>query len=313
MKLTAIVMPTKREHFNPRHQLHYKHDAYRRLYLDPFVRAARAQGVPIVEPTDPLDAYTMTFYYSIGGSVAPVRVGIDYSDYGPDPEYWTRERADVLLAIKWHPGRKKPFDIPVYPVGMPLCPNAGRYDLRHFLENELPMLRSMKDSARQIDEVFFNKYHFRLIGKPKEGDFPNRRAFQEMLHSSPLSRVCYQEPEEYHKGIASHRWFLNLCGNGDSIDRKLVIACAIGTAIISDAGILDVELPWGGRFEHGKNVWIVSSVEEMEEAKRSLDLETVRRLSLASRDLYDRCLSPDRVAKWIASVARSRIETEVVR
>jgi hypothetical protein len=152
--------------------------------------------------------------------------------------------------------------------------------------------------------AYFNEGHFRVVGAEGPDRFPNRRRCRKWLEEAGvfIPRSC--SAADWHTQVASFAWTLNLCGEGNCIDRKVVELCAIGTAILSDRGLEDLELPWDGRFRHGENVWFLFTPEEVLSIPAQASEALVERLCEGSRRLYDECLSPLAVGSWTAEVAR---------
>jgi hypothetical protein len=268
---------------------------YWNCYGEGILEALRTTGIPLNSPTVPQYSFTAAFNYDD----RPIRLGICYSDRGPDPTDWPE--VDGILAMKWHPARKRAFEMPIFPAGFPLTVDQGHSGSRAF-RARLSELRALRDGV-QIDDLMFNRFYFRTVGHVSPENYPKRLVFAEALAGHRYSHGGIMEADKWHTALATHRWCLNLCGSGNSIDRKVPIMCAIGSAIISDRGLEDLELPWGGRFVHGENIWFVDGPKDLPKALSSISGEMWRRLVDGSRKLYDECLSAEARGAWYLKCA----------
>lgn len=103
--------------------------------------------------------------------------------------------------------------------------------------------------------------------------------------------------------VARAGFVLNACGPDNTIDRKVVEFCAIGSVILSNDGLKDLRLPWGGRFVHGENVWFVSSPAEVKSTVASMPEDVRQKLIAGSRELWDRCFEPAAIGQWLIRCA----------
>jgi len=120
---------------------------------------------------------------------------------------------------------------------------------------------------------------------------------------------------DYDQGDKSYDWkqhmvdvaragfVLNACGPDNTIDRKVVEFCAIGSVILSNDGLKDLRLPWGGRFVHGENVWWVSSPAEVRDVVANMTEETRQKLIAGSRALWERSFAPAAIGSWLIKCA----------
>lgn len=303
IRLLDITTAVKKADMAEAHALFYKPESeYWHGYASGFLRAIHAVGVPVRAPDTPQVQFVSTWRFGDGTREKTVTLGHCYDDYGPNPDGW--RGVDGLLAMRWHPPRfaDRNYSCPVWGAGFPLSVGAGSYDHDTFIREDLPALRHIKDGSRQVDDLFFNVASFRKFGGR---GYPNRDAFKRNLSRHIYSHVKFQKAPAWLRGIATHRWALNVCGNGNSIDRKVPILCAIGTAIISDRGLEDLALPNGCRFEHGKNIWFIDGPEGLEGAMAEVQGETWRTLVDGSRRLYEQALSPAAGAVWYRRCAES--------
>jgi hypothetical protein len=103
--------------------------------------------------------------------------------------------------------------------------------------------------------------------------------------------------------VARAGFVLNACGPDNTIDRKVVEFCAIGSVILSNDGLKDLRLPWGGRFIHGENVWWVNSPAEVRDAVATMPEETRQKLIAGSRALWERSFAPAAIGSWLVKCA----------
>lgn len=304
-RLERIVSPMAAVDFVPAHPLRFKaRSEYFSTYVPTVIRAIQTIGVPVIRAPGLLRDFVLE--WDFGPELQVVRTLVDYSDYFYQRGPILGEPVHGSFKYKHHPSRAltaKP-EAPVsmettYPVvagGFPLSLGAGTGDTDRFLVEVLPVLRERKDTPPQAPGLFFNDSHFRkFAGQKGPYQSPNRPRFAAAFDGKGLGKLT---PQEYMEGIASHRWFLNVCGNGYSIDRKVVEACAIGTGIVSDRGLEDLELPWGGRFIHGENILFVDSPEEVIPMIASQSEADWRRLVSNSRATYEWSFHHEALGRW---------------
>jgi hypothetical protein len=109
--------------------------------------------------------------------------------------------------------------------------------------------------------------------------------------------------QQHIREVAAAGFVLNACGPDNTIDRKVVEFCAIGSVILSNDGLKDLRLPWGGRFVHGENVWFVSTPQDVKTAVATMTEETRQKLIAGSRALWDRCFEPTSIGQWLLKCA----------
>jgi len=108
---------------------------------------------------------------------------------------------------------------------------------------------------------------------------------------------------QHMEDVSRAGFVLNACGPDNTIDRKVVEFCAIGSVILSNDGLKDLRLPWGGRFVHGENVWWVSSPAEVRDVVANMTEETRQKLIAGSRALWERCFAPASIGAWLVKCA----------
>jgi hypothetical protein len=288
-ELVEIVAPLGSHDFAPTHPMRKK-GGYFKGYAIHVLRGIESLGKPVVSVESLADKFLVDWRYDDGSVVT---TGVCYSDFPAIAiDYW--RGVDLLLKTKWHPGRTK-NDLP-FPVA-----SGGAVALTDELQAPglLEELRAMKD-GRQIDRLFYTNFTFRTFGGNPERAYPNRVRFKEWAERRPALTGA-----DYLRALATHRWMLNVCGSGSSIDRKVVDACAIGCAIVSDRGLEDLELPWGGRFVHGENVWFVDGPEDVGGAIEQITGDCWRKLVAGARRIYDEHLAPRRLGKWFLNQVES--------
>ncbi len=311
-ELEAIVSPRSRDDLSPEHPLRDR-PRYWDTYAAGLVRALSLLGRPVVSPEvpEPFDgSHTFRTTWRFSGGARCV-LGVNYSDYGPE----SMDPVDGLMAMRWHPNRKanRRFAQRVFPAGFPLSIGWSRADPESFL-TDLPRLRRLKDETSQEQRVYFNRGHFRTgDGFSTPDRFPNRWRFEAALLEMGMAMPPEVDAAPWHQSIASNAWALTLCGEGNSIDRKVVELCAIGTGIFSDRGLEDLLLPWGSRFVHGENILFVDDPAEMLRLAAKTEPAQWRRLVDGSRAVFDHALSPSKIAEWFLHCAVSTIEDKAGR
>jgi len=288
-----VQFPKVPEDLHPSHPCYFKtRSEYWETYTGPVRRALATLDIPWNAPPEPEHGLVIRWGFPDRTIVA----GVCYSDY-PDLAPWAGSTIDLLMKMKYHPDREQTAEItfPVYPGGFCLAVGAGTGDTNAFLADELSILRETKDTA-QIPKLFttgacrhFNTY------------IPNRKRFEKICVNDWL------DPAKYWWHLATHKWMLNVCGNGYSIDRKTVEACAIGCAIISDRGLEDLALPDGNYFIHGDNIWFVDGPDDVASAMEAIDGPTWERLVASSRALYESCFSPESMGAWYLKCAQEQL------
>lgn len=293
------IFPLHRSDFAEHHPLFYKPGGeYFVTYTNPVRMALEAAGVELVSPGHPLDIYKVQFENG-------VNLGVCYSDY-PDLSNWDDvEGIDAIMKMKFHPERypngwMDRARYPVLPGGFCFAIGGGLGDTQEFISKTLPGLRARKDFEEQTEEVLM-RGSFRIFRLK----LPNRVQFNQFFKGADHSKVS---PDQYMNEIASYRYALNVCGNGYSIDRKVVEYCAIGTAIISDRGLEDLELPFGKRFVHGENIWFIEGPQDVEKATEQIGTGDLwRKLVDGSRRLYESCFSPEALGEWYMQCMNMKI------
>jgi hypothetical protein len=109
--------------------------------------------------------------------------------------------------------------------------------------------------------------------------------------------------QQHIREVAAAGFVLNACGPDNTIDRKVVEFCAIGSVILSNDGLKDLRLPWGGRFVHGENVWFVSTPADVKHAVATMDEAMRQKLIAGSRALWDKCFEPTSIGQWLLKCA----------
>jgi hypothetical protein len=283
-----VSCPLKRSDMATSHPLFYKPEQeYWSSYTGPVRRAlAAVEGLKVIPPKNPLDVFALTWEFN--GKLA--RTGVCYSDY-PDLGIWRDvEGLDAIFKMKHHPDRTEgQVDVPVFAGGFCLAVGAGGGDTGKFLE-DLEELRRQKDNLPQARGPYFNKGFFREFAVPLLNRQEWGRYFNEEHGWAPQGNFL--------EALMTHACMLNVCGHGNSIDRKVVEACALGVIMISDRGLESLALPWGERFVHGRNIWFVDSPEEAARAPEEMTPADVVVLRDGARDLFDKCFAPKPMGHW---------------
>lgn len=296
-RCTGIVFPLTRDDFHKEHPCYYKPvNEYFGTYVRSILYALQNLGIPIKKPEKPR-GYLIDWEFEDGKVVT---MGIDYSDY---PDYTPFDYLDGIMKMKYHPARYSKEERTKYarygtfPGGFCFAVGGGGIDTRPFLKNEIPRFREIRDKDKPIDQIY-TRMAFRLFAVPLE----NRVTFREYFKDGGFGGAVPHQ--QYVFELSRYKWILNVCGNGWSIDRKVVEACAVGAAIISDRGLEDLLLPWNERFVHGENIWFVDSPEEAVEATKNITDAQWRKLVEGSRRIFDGCFHPESMSRWYLKCAQ---------
>lgn len=290
-QVVRIVCPLRNTDFVAEDPLNYRPE-YWATYGAFIPRALRTLGIPLYAPEQPADEFAIEWHFADGRCL---KTGFSYSDL-----YWDFDSSlgmDALFKLRFHPtrganGRPR---IPAAASGFGLAVSGGYGDNDAFVAQALPALRHIKDHEPQAATLFHNAAHFRTIGEASAETYPNRERFRIALG---VPRGDFEPAGRWLEGVARSAWTLNLCGSGNSIDRKVVELCAIGCAIISDRGLEDLELPNGRRFVHGENIWFVDGPEELQAVPELVVGERWRRLVDGSRQIYADCFEAGALGRW---------------
>ena len=296
-RLDHIICPLRHPDLVPEDPLNYRAE-YWATYGAFVPRALRTLGVQVLAPAAPAEDFSIAWHFADGSCV---RTGISYSDF-----FWDYDSSlgmDGLFKIRYHPTRKSDIKprLPVAAAGFGLAVSGGYGDNDEFIANTLPQLRRIKDEEPQAATIFFNPAHFRTIGIASPDTYPNRERFRQALR---VAQGNFEPAGRWLESVARSSWVLNLCGSGNSIDRKVVELCAIGCAIISDRGLEDLELPYGRHFVHGENIWFVDNPEDLLAVPEVVTGDVWRRLVDGSRELYMTCFQPEQAGRWYLKKAR---------
>lgn len=292
---------------------------YYSMFVEPVRDALRAAGVEVEDPVSIERGVIARFEWPDGKRC---RVLVDYADQvhvdGLVRFAMEQPSGEFDLVAKMKPCDRfaqeyAEYPRPVVPWGYLIAPThsgealeciADRAWFLDALENEhgtfSSSLREMQDQELSAGGgpnlvtrgVYHAKHHC-----------PERmRFFDPELFDGEKTDVGFRD---HIAKLARSGAMLNLCGPDNTIDRKVVEACAIGVPIVSNDGLKDLRLPWGRRFVHGENVWFVNSIEEVKRiARDGLPRETRKVLSAGGRALYEACFRPASVGQWMVQCAR---------
>jgi hypothetical protein len=297
-----------------REQLHHEHPCffkpvYYAMFVEPIKDALRAAGCDVRDADRPQRGIVIQFEFPDGAKVGGI---VDYAD-----QVHVDGLVDFALGEFEFCFKMKPCDrfaaeyyaraFSIYPYGYVIAPtysgdpddcNANR---KWFFEN-LRWLRGLRDGSTGGGITSQNKPE-RLL---------TRGAFHAM-HACPERQRLY-DPEydqggkdfdyrQHMQDVARAGFVLNACGPDNTIDRKVVEFCAIGSVILSNDGLADLRLPWGGHFVNGENFWCVSSPAYVKYAVATMDEATRQRLIAGSRALWDKCFDPASIGQWLLKCA----------
>jgi len=218
---------------------------------------------------------------------------VDYGDQPMDVLHSGSTRG--VFKMKYHLRAKdvyRTFDFPIVPGGFVSGPRRGQ------------------DAAADRRWLVENRHRLRALRKAPQRPVFSRGVFSQTMPVS-AARMIFYDPRfddgragyrmpfrQYLEEAASSRFVLNLCGNGDSIDRKVVEFCAMGAAIISSSGLRDLILPWGHRFVHGQNIWFLNEEDDIFDVMDSIPEAVQEELAQNSAALYDTALLPSSIGAW---------------
>lgn len=197
------------------------------------------------------------------------------------------------------------LETPIHPYGYVIAPTyTGDPDdcnaNREWFMERLSSLRVIRDRSPRW---MLGTSHSDLLTRGAfhaMGACPERQRLYDPDYDQGGKDFDYQQ---HIREVASAGFVLNACGPDNTIDRKVVEFCAIGSVILSNDGLKDLRLPWGGRFVHGENVWFVSSPAEVKGAVATMPEETRQKLIAGSRALWDRCFEPASIGQWLIRCA----------
>jgi hypothetical protein len=313
----------------PEHPCFFK-PVYYAMFVEPIKDALRAAGCDVRDADRHQRGVVIQFEFPDGASTRAI---VDYADqvhidglvkfaegefdfvFKMKPcDRFGLEYAEYQCQIGWRP-EPEPQRHRIYPYGYVIAPtysgdpddcNANR---KWFFEN-LWWLRGIRDRSTGGMPMELHDLYGGLIPPPVK--LLTRGAFHAM-HACPERQRLYDP--EYDQGgkdfnykqhiyeVASAGFVLNACGPDNTIDRKIVEFCAIGSVILSNDGLKDLRLPWGGRFVHGENVWFVNSPADVKTAVATMPEETRQKLIAGSRALWDRCFDPSSIGAWLLRCA----------
>ena len=281
---------------------------YYAMFVEPVRDALRAVGIE-PEPAPQVERGVIARFEWPDGKRC--RVLVDYADQVHVDGLVKFAEGEFDLVAKMKPCDRfaKEYDAyhkPIVPWGYLIAPtHSGEVkecmEDRRWFFGDLDSLRTYQDLA--------------LASGTSGTKLVTRGAFHAMHHCPERQR--FFDPElmqgektdrnfrEHMREVALSQAILNLCGPDNTIDRKVVEACAIGVPIVSNDGLKDLRLPWGRRFVHGDNVWFVNSTAEVKQIMvEGLPLEVRRDLSAGGRALYEACFRPASVGHWMLQCAR---------
>ena len=289
--VVRIVCPLRSTDFVAEDPLNYRAE-YWMTYGTFMPRALGTLGIPLFAPETPLEDFAIEWHFDNGHCL---KTGFSYSDLVWD--FDSSLGMDAVFKLRYHPQRgahARPR-IPVAASGFGLAISGGYGDHATFVATTLPELRRIKDHEPQIPAIFHNPAHFRTIGKASAETYPNRERFRTALG---VPKGNFEPADKWLESVARSAWTLNLCGSGNSLDRKVVELCAIGCAIISDRGLADLELPYGRRFVHGENIWFIDHPDELQAIPDLITDDLRRRLVAGSRQIYAECFEDGALGRW---------------
>lgn len=275
---------------------------YFHTYVTPIRQALVAAGYRLTAPEVPVNRYMGKF--TVYGEQVVAKW--DYSDeMGIDNTGGIGfDGVDLVFKMKCHPERvgaehlgdgeyRYPdCPVPVFPGGFVLAVGAGHGDTIRWMRDTLPELRREKDEEEQRNE-YMARFGFRLARVP----LPQRSEFQQLDRWNNL-RVPV---EQYHRELAGYRFFLNLCGNGNSVDRKVIEAMAIGVCMITTPGLADMRWPFNEKLCEGEHYLPIEHPDEIDGIMDSVDSEKWRFMVNSTREFFDNYLAPQALGFWFTT------------
>ena len=298
-----VFVPTQGA-FAETHVLRQKDQYYATFVLPILSALEQTKNVEVVLTTEPQNHTPNTWLLRLDyPDIGSVKAAIDYTD---TTGLWTqpeRGSCDLLFKLKYSSRSTGTYQelerkgIPVAPGGYVLAPdgNLGNVNADYLLAN-LDRLRAIQRLEEPTDK-FLTAYAYRA----KES-CPERQA----LFSPKWANQPKWPFVQYAEKIARSRFVLNGCGPHGSIDRKVVEFCAVGAAILSGRGLEDLVLPNCGRFLHGKNVWFVDTIQDIDKALR-MDENQRRTLVDGSTVLFDRVFSRKIMGNWFVTKSHDTV------
>lgn len=277
------------------------------MFVEPVKDALRAAGCEVRDAEGPERGVIVQFEFPDG---IKTRAIVDYAD-----QVHVDGLVDFALGEFSFVFKMKPCDrfadeyaqraFPIYPYGYIIGPTySGDPDEcvanRKWFFDNLGGLRTMRYKADQGATDFVGTKLLTRGAFHAMGACPERQKLYDPSYDQGGKEFDYRQ---HIREVARAGFVLNACGPDNTIDRKVVEFCAIGCVILSNDGLADLRLPWGGRFVHGENIWFVKTPADVLTAVATMDEATRQRLIAGSRALWDRCFDPASIGAWMLKCA----------
>lgn len=321
VRILGATFP-RREDLCQDHPCNFK-PVYYAMFAESVRGALVAAGISVSDPEEKEHGLVIRFAMSDGSAVSAL---VDYADQVHVDglvEHAMKEdhrRLDIVFKMKPCDRFSKEYEeftertgLPILPWGYVIAPTHSGdpvecvQDREWFFANVLHLRaehRKVIESGCGSPPLMTRGSFHALHHCPER-----RRFFDGRLFQGEKTEVAFRQ---HMLDVARSGAILNLCGPDNTIDRKVVEACAMGVPIISNDGLRDLRLPYGCRFSHGENVWFVNSAEEAISAANSFGRQTRDRLSAGGIALYERCFRPESVGRHmierVIESAASRVQ-----
>jgi hypothetical protein len=295
-----IARVPRRDQLVAEHPCFFK-PVYYAMFVEPIKDALRAAGCEVRDAEGMEKGVIVQFEFPDG---VKTRAIVDYAD-----------QVHIDGLVKFAEGnfdfvfKMKPCDRfydeyaemefgPIYPYGYVIAPTySGDPDdcnaNRRWFFNELESLADYRRGRPSRNLITRGAFH-------AMNSCPERQRLYDPDYDQGGKDFDYQQ---HIREVAAAGFVLNACGPDNTIDRKVVEFCAIGSVILSNDGLKDLRLPWGGRFIHGENIWFVSTPADVKNAVATMDEATRQKLIAGSRALWDKCFEPTSIGQWLLKCA----------
>lgn len=276
---------------------------YYASYVTPVIEALKAVGLD-PRPADRVErGVIVRFTFPDGRRVGAI---VDYADQTHVDGLVRYADGEFDFVFKMKPCERHAAEYdaakwPILPWGYLIAPaNTGEPadcdEERRWFVRSLGELRKIQDRAGHADGLMTRGSFHAMHHCVRRRQFFDAAYFQGEKWEVPF--------RQHMEDVARAGALLSLSGPDETIDRKVVEALAIGVPLVSDDGILDLMLPWGGRFVDGENVYIVRTVNEVRlVAAEGLPPQTRARLREGQRALYARSFDPQSIGLWMLKCA----------
>jgi hypothetical protein len=215
-------------------------------------------------------------------------------------EFNCKEPVDFILALKYDArflDLYHSFNLPVEPGGYIAFNSEAR--LIEDRWEQVDEWRTRRDAWPLEDALFC---FMGVDGWPNRKPLICRLQELGVTLNGPGPRLRWPQ---YIEEMTRTRFGLNLPGWGDAICYRTIEYCCLGVPFVSGPELLSLILPWGARFEHGVNHFVVRSMDEVPASLSEMsDPQVYSKLTRGSRQLFDDVFRPGPTGRWWIQVAR---------